>query len=68
MQFTVETERESDGRWIAEITDIPGAMKYGRTRDEAIARAEALTLRAVAERIETGEQPVEPIHILFTAA
>nr|VFJ88183.1 MAG: hypothetical protein BECKLFY1418B_GA0070995_100936 [Candidatus Kentron sp. LFY] len=43
-------------------------MKYGRTRDEAIAGTEALALRAIAERIETGEQPVEPIHILFAAA
>nr|VFJ49601.1 MAG: hypothetical protein BECKDK2373C_GA0170839_102637 [Candidatus Kentron sp. DK] len=68
MQFTVETERESDGRQIAEVTDIPGAMIYGKTRSEAIARAEALALRAIAERIETGEQPVEPIHILFAAA
>nr|VFJ48423.1 MAG: hypothetical protein BECKDK2373B_GA0170837_102046 [Candidatus Kentron sp. DK]VFJ51258.1 MAG: hypothetical protein BECKDK2373C_GA0170839_103142 [Candidatus Kentron sp. DK] len=68
MQFTVETERESDGRQIAEVTDIPGAMNYGKTRSEAIARAEALALRAIAERIETGEQPVEPIHILFATA
>nr|VFJ93956.1 MAG: Uncharacterised protein family (UPF0150) [Candidatus Kentron sp. LFY] len=48
MQFTVETERENDGRWIAEVAELPGAMKYGRTRDEAIARAEALALRAIA--------------------
>nr|VFJ88194.1 MAG: Predicted nuclease of the RNAse H fold, HicB family [Candidatus Kentron sp. H]VFJ90209.1 MAG: Predicted nuclease of the RNAse H fold, HicB family [Candidatus Kentron sp. H]VFJ96570.1 MAG: Predicted nuclease of the RNAse H fold, HicB family [Candidatus Kentron sp. H] len=68
MQFTVETEREIDGRWIAEVTELPGAMKYGKTREEAIARAEALALRAIAERIETAEQPVEPIHIFFAAA
>nr|VFJ60623.1 MAG: hypothetical protein BECKFM1743C_GA0114222_102776 [Candidatus Kentron sp. FM]VFJ60867.1 MAG: hypothetical protein BECKFM1743A_GA0114220_102736 [Candidatus Kentron sp. FM]VFK13129.1 MAG: hypothetical protein BECKFM1743B_GA0114221_102676 [Candidatus Kentron sp. FM] len=68
MQFTVETEQESDGRWIAEVMDIPGAMKYGRTREEAIAYAEALALRAIAERLETGERLAEPIHILFAAA
>nr|VFJ72002.1 MAG: Predicted nuclease of the RNAse H fold, HicB family [Candidatus Kentron sp. FW] len=66
MQFTVETEWETDGRWIAEVTELPGAMQYGRTRSEAIARAEALALRAIAERIEAGEQPVEPIHILLS--
>jgi predicted RNase H-like HicB family nuclease len=50
--FTVETEQETDGRWIAEIAQIPGAMAYGATRDEAIARVEALGLRVLAERIE----------------
>jgi len=68
MQFTVETEQETDGRWIAEITEIPGVMKYGNGRKEAIAQAEALALRVVAERIENGEHPVEPIHITFAAA
>lgn len=53
--FTVETEQEQDGRWIAEIAQIPGAMAYGSTRDEAIARVEALGLRVLAERIEQGE-------------
>jgi hypothetical protein len=45
MAFTVETEQETDGRWIAEIPQIPGALAYGSTRDEAIARVEALGLR-----------------------
>jgi predicted RNase H-like HicB family nuclease len=49
MQFTVETEMESDGRWIAEIVEIPGAMKYGQTREDAIGQAEALALRVIAE-------------------
>ena len=44
MTFRVETEQENDGRWIAEIAQIPGAMAYGATRDEAIARVEALGL------------------------
>ena len=55
MQLTIETEVENDGRWIAEIVEIPGAMQYGRSREEAIARAEALALRVLADRIESGE-------------
>ena len=68
MQFTIEVEREEDGRWIAEIAEIPGAMTYGTSRGEAVARVEALALRVLAERIEAGEQPVEPISITFAAA
>lgn len=68
MQFTIETEQEVDGRWIAEVIEIPGVMKYGQSREEAIVHAEALALRVIAERIENGEQPVEPIHITFAAA
>ncbi len=59
MTFTVEVEQETDGRWIAEIPQIPGAMSYGTTRDEAVARAEALALRVLAERIEHGETSPE---------
>lgn len=68
MEFTVETEKEVDGRWIAEVVEIPGVLRYGATRDEAIAQAEALALRVVAERIESGEQPAAPITINFRAA
>jgi len=68
MRFTVETEQETDGRWIAEVMEIPGAMKYGASRQEAIAHAEALALRVLADRIENGEQPAEPIEISFAAA
>ena len=55
MRFTIETEVEEDGRWLAEIVELPGVMQYGESRDEAIARAEALALRVLAERIETYE-------------
>lgn len=55
----VEIERETDGRWIAEVTALPGAMAYGTTRDEAIARAEALALRVLADRVEHGESVTE---------
>jgi predicted RNase H-like HicB family nuclease len=65
--FTVETEQETDGRWIAEIAQIPGALAYGSTRDEAIARVEALGLRVLAEQIEQGETSPE-IEKVFTVA
>ncbi len=68
MKFTVEVEQEEDGRWIAEIRELSGVMKYGKSRDEAVAQAEVLALRVVAERIEHGEHPVEPIEIIFAAA
>lgn len=55
MKLSVETELESDGRWIAEITALPGAMAYGSSRSEAIAKAEALALRVIADRLENGE-------------
>ena len=67
MTFTVETEQESDGRWIAEVPQIPGAMSYGKTREEAVARVEALGLRVLAERIEQGESSPE-IEQVFTVA
>lgn len=68
MDILIETELEEDGRWIAEVAGLAGVMAYGATRDEAIARAEALALRVMAERIEHGEQPAKPISITFAAA
>jgi predicted RNase H-like HicB family nuclease len=68
MRLTVETEQEEDGRWIAEVSELAGVMKYGQSRGEAIAQAEALALRVIADRIEHGEHPVEPIQITFAAA
>ncbi len=56
MELTLEIEQEEDGRWIAEISELPGVMMYGATREETIAQAEALALRALADRIEHGEQ------------
>jgi predicted RNase H-like HicB family nuclease len=55
MTFAIEIEQEKDGRWIAEIPQIPGAMVYGQTREQAVSRVEALALRVLAERIEHGE-------------
>jgi predicted RNase H-like HicB family nuclease len=51
----VEIEQESDGRWIAEIPSMPGAMAYGATRSEAVAKAEVLVLRILADKLEHGE-------------
>ncbi|MCG3131882.1 MAG: hypothetical protein FLDDKLPJ_02692 [Phycisphaerae bacterium] len=53
--FKVEVEQEVDGRWIAEVVDLPGVMTYGATRAEAMTRAQALALRVLAERLERGE-------------
>jgi predicted RNase H-like HicB family nuclease len=53
--LTIEVEREDDGRWIAEIVDLPGVLAYGQTREEAIERAKALSLRVLADRLEHGE-------------
>jgi len=55
MKFTVEFEQEEDGRWLAEVKELPGVLVYGRDPDDAAARAQALALRVVADRIENGE-------------
>jgi predicted RNase H-like HicB family nuclease len=52
----LETERETDGRWIAEIPELPGVMTYGATREQAISKAKALALRIMADRLEHGEE------------
>ncbi|MCE9589695.1 MAG: type II toxin-antitoxin system HicB family antitoxin [Planctomycetes bacterium] len=56
MHFTVEVERETDKRWIAEVTDLPGVMAYGTTRKQAVLKVQALALRVLADRIEHGEK------------
>jgi predicted RNase H-like HicB family nuclease len=68
MHYTVETEREEDGRWIAEVTDLDGVLAYGTTRDEAIARAEALALRVLADRLEHAEARPDLVSVSFRAA
>jgi len=52
----IEIVREEDGRWIAEISELPGVMVYGATRNQAIAKAEALALRVMADRLEHEEE------------
>jgi len=68
MHLTVETEREEDGRWIAEVSDLPGVLAYGETRDQAIARAEALALRVLADRLEHAEAGPDLVSVSFRAA
>ena len=51
----IELEREEDGRWIAEVVELPGALAYGQTREDAILKAKALALRVIADRLEHGE-------------
>ena len=52
----IETEREEDGRWIAEVPDLPGVVVYGDNKEDAILKVKALALRALADRIEHGEE------------
>jgi len=68
MRFTIEFELEKDGRWMAEIRDLPGVLAYGETRDEASARVQALAFRVLAERLEHREMPAEPLTVSFVAS
>lgn len=55
LTLAIETEQEADGRWIAEVPELPGVLTYGASRDEAMAKAEVLALRVLAEQLENGE-------------
>jgi predicted RNase H-like HicB family nuclease len=55
MKFSIECEREEDGRWLAEVPELPGVLAYGSTADEAMTRAQILALRVLADRLEHGE-------------
>ena len=66
--FQIEIEREDDGRWIAEVPDLSGVQSYGHTRDEAVARVQALALRVIADRLEHAEAPPELVNVSFRAA
>lgn len=68
MKFTIEHEREEDGRWLAEVPELPGVLAYGATIDEAMAKAEVLALRVLAERLEHNEAGPQPISIGFAPA
>jgi len=67
MKLTVEIEQEDDGRWIAEVLELSGALAYGQTPDEARAKAQALALRVLADRLEHGEASPELLNISFAA-
>ena len=64
--FTIEFEQETDGRWIAEVLELPGVLCYGINREEAQAKAEALALRVVADQLETGEKKSELASVEFS--
>ena len=68
MKFDIECDREDDGRWLAEVPQLPGVLAYGSSRDEAMARAEILALRVLAERLEPGESGPHSISISVAAA
>jgi predicted RNase H-like HicB family nuclease len=68
MRLTVELDRETDGRWIADVTELPGVMVYAPTRDEALAAAQALALRVLADKLEHGEAPPELLKLSFVIA
>jgi predicted RNase H-like HicB family nuclease len=65
--LTIEVECEDDGRWIAEIPDLPGVMAYGQTRQEAIEKVQVLSLRVLADRLEHGES-VPGVEAVFAVA
>ena len=66
--FKVEVEREDDGRWLAEVVELPGVLAYGETSEAALSRVQALALRVIAERLERGETAPELLSISFNAA
>ena len=68
MTFKIELEQEDDGRWLAEVRELPGAMAYGDTPEEARSKIQALALRVVADRLEHGEAGPDFLSISFNAA
>ena len=68
MKFSIEYEQEEDGRWLAEVPQLPGVLAYGATLDEALTKTEALALRVLAEQLEHGEGRPQPISISVAAA
>ena len=68
MNFSIECEEEVDGRWIAEVPQLPGVLCYGKTANEAMAKAEVLALRVVAERLEQSESRPFEINISLPIA
>jgi len=68
MELTVELEQETDGRWIAEVVVLPGVLAYGDTPEDAVAKAQALALRVLADRLEHGEAGPDIGTITFKAA
>ena len=68
LTFLIEVERETDGRWLAEVLELPGVLAYGDSPEEARSRVQALALRVVADRLEHGEAGPDFVNISFAAA
>ena len=68
MRFSIQVARETDGRWIAEVPELPGAMVYGTTTEDAVAKVKALALRVVADRLDHGEAGPDLDGVSFAAA
>jgi predicted RNase H-like HicB family nuclease len=68
MELTIRLLRETDGRWLADIPELPGVMVYGATPEDATLKAKALALRVIAEEIEHGEMPPGPDTLRFSMA
>jgi predicted RNase H-like HicB family nuclease len=66
--YKIEIEREDDGRWIAEVPELPGVLTYGKSREEAIAHVQALALRVLADRLEHSEAAPDLLSVTFKAA
>ncbi len=66
--LTVDHELEDDGRWLAEVLELPGVLAYGQTQQEAVARVQALALRVLADRLEHSEAEPELLSVSFAAA
>jgi predicted RNase H-like HicB family nuclease len=66
--LTLEIDREADGRFIAEVPDLPGVLAYGDSQEQAVARAQALALRVLADRLEHGEPARNLLPLDFRAA
>ncbi len=68
MKLTIEFEQEADGRWIAEVPELPGVLVYGETQEKATQLARALALRVLADQIESGELNASAIDTVSFAA
>jgi predicted RNase H-like HicB family nuclease len=63
--YTIETELEDDGRWIAEVPELPGVMVYGSTKAEAVSKVKALALRVIADKVEEDENSSDTMTVSF---
>jgi predicted RNase H-like HicB family nuclease len=66
--FKIEVEQEEDGRWLAEVLELPGVLAYGQSQEAAVSKVQPLALRVIAERLEHGEAGPQLLSISFAAA